>query len=63
MRFPYGKVMIKMGNAFTAGRERNVKITTKEPLAFRYRDIWTTKVTDTKVYMVETTGQYRGEKQ
>lgn len=55
--------MIKMGSAFTAGRERNVKITRKEPLVFRYRDIWTTNVTDTKVYKVETTGQYRGEKQ
>ena len=55
--------MIKMGSAFTAGRERNVKITRKEPLDFRYRDIWTTKSTDTKVYKVQTTGQYRGEKQ
>lgn len=52
-----------MGNAFTADRERNVKITKKEPTAFRYRDIWNKKSTDTKVYMLETTGQYRGEKQ
>jgi len=36
-----------MGNAFTADRERN--ITPKRNLDFRYRNVWTEKLTQEKM--------------